>query len=375
MCTTCHNLEREDPDLRVSDPEARLPYVKKKGIPFLQGTTFRGIVNRESWYNDDYVRKYASCYSTTIPKVELGAEVCDNGSDDNLDGVTDCDDPACADARACQAGILHFQGEGGDIADNDPEGLSSTIEIDAAGTVKTAYVDVQITHSYSGDLVVELITPDGQAHTLQSKKGGSTDDINRSFTLAAEVDGVPAAGAWTLRVTDTAKGDVGRLERWSLDLTLGGTLPPETCDDGIDNDTNGRTDCADDACKEDPACQSTRTIKVEGEGNLTIPDNKPKGVDSIIEVTEDGTIESVSVHVDITHAYRADLVITLENESGTKVTLFEREGEGADNLVRTFTPTEFAGGQAKGLWLLNVSDHGNLDEGTLNAWTLELVVR
>ncbi len=58
VCTSCHNIEREDPDLRVSDPETRLPYVKEKGIPFLQGTTFRGIVNRETWYNDDYVKKY-----------------------------------------------------------------------------------------------------------------------------------------------------------------------------------------------------------------------------------------------------------------------------------------------------------------------------
>lgn len=58
MCTSCHNLEREDPDLRISDPEARLSYVKEKGIPFLQGSTFKGIVNRESWYNDDYVKKY-----------------------------------------------------------------------------------------------------------------------------------------------------------------------------------------------------------------------------------------------------------------------------------------------------------------------------
>lgn len=57
-CTTCHNLEQEDPDLRISDPEARLVYVKEKGLPFLQGSTFKGIVNRESWYNDDYVKKY-----------------------------------------------------------------------------------------------------------------------------------------------------------------------------------------------------------------------------------------------------------------------------------------------------------------------------
>lgn len=68
VCTTCHNLEKEDPDLRVSDPEARLQYAKENGLPFLQGTTFKGIVNRESWYNDDYVKKYGD------EKIEIAHE-------------------------------------------------------------------------------------------------------------------------------------------------------------------------------------------------------------------------------------------------------------------------------------------------------------
>lgn len=84
VCTSCHNIEQEDPDLRVSDPEARLPYVKTKGIPFLQGSTFKGIVNRESWYNDDYVKKYGD---TLIQKahrdlkesIQLCAVQCSQG--------------------------------------------------------------------------------------------------------------------------------------------------------------------------------------------------------------------------------------------------------------------------------------------------------
>jgi len=59
-CTSCHNVEREDPVLWESNPDTRLDYVKKKGLPFLQGTTFKGIANRESWYNDDYVKKYGT---------------------------------------------------------------------------------------------------------------------------------------------------------------------------------------------------------------------------------------------------------------------------------------------------------------------------
>lgn len=83
-CTSCHNIEQEDPDLRFSDPEARLPYVKEKGLPFLQGTTFRGIVNRESWYNDDYVKKYGDekieiAHEDLRASIQLCAVECSQG--------------------------------------------------------------------------------------------------------------------------------------------------------------------------------------------------------------------------------------------------------------------------------------------------------
>lgn len=57
-CTDCHNLVREDPDLTISDPEARLAYAVQNDLPFLQATTLYGVVNRESWYNGDYDIKY-----------------------------------------------------------------------------------------------------------------------------------------------------------------------------------------------------------------------------------------------------------------------------------------------------------------------------
>lgn len=58
VCTSCHNVEREDPDLSQADPEARLTYVQAKGMPFLQGSALYGVVNRTSFYNGDYDKKY-----------------------------------------------------------------------------------------------------------------------------------------------------------------------------------------------------------------------------------------------------------------------------------------------------------------------------
>lgn len=84
VCTSCHNLQREDPILSESNPETRLPYVKAHKIPFLQGTTFWGITNRESWYNDDYVRKYGDEKITIANKdlreaIQLCAIECSQG--------------------------------------------------------------------------------------------------------------------------------------------------------------------------------------------------------------------------------------------------------------------------------------------------------
>lgn len=83
-CTSCHNTVREDPDLRVSDPEARLDYAIKNKLPFLQGTTFKGIVNRESWYNDDYVKKYGDekieiAHKDLRESIQLCAIECSQG--------------------------------------------------------------------------------------------------------------------------------------------------------------------------------------------------------------------------------------------------------------------------------------------------------
>ncbi|WP_375580771.1 c-type cytochrome [Marivirga tractuosa] len=82
-CTSCHNVEREDPDLTLVDQDARLEYAMENELPYLQGSTFWGIVNRESWYNDDYVLKYGSLVEkakeSLKESIHLCATVCSQG--------------------------------------------------------------------------------------------------------------------------------------------------------------------------------------------------------------------------------------------------------------------------------------------------------
>ena len=76
VCTSCHNMEIEDPNLRISDPDARLNYAKQHDLPFRQATTFYGMVNRESWYNDDYFKKYGDLVKPANGSIREALQLC-----------------------------------------------------------------------------------------------------------------------------------------------------------------------------------------------------------------------------------------------------------------------------------------------------------
>ena len=76
VCTSCHNVEREDPDLRVADPQARLVYAKENGLPFLQGTTLYGAVNRTNFYNGDYEKKYGDLVKAARNDIREAIQLC-----------------------------------------------------------------------------------------------------------------------------------------------------------------------------------------------------------------------------------------------------------------------------------------------------------
>lgn len=76
VCTSCHNIEREDPDLAVMDPQARLDYAVERDIPFLQGTTLYGAVNRKSFYNGDYILKYGDLVEAAKYDIRGAIQLC-----------------------------------------------------------------------------------------------------------------------------------------------------------------------------------------------------------------------------------------------------------------------------------------------------------
>ena len=88
-----------------------------------------------------------------------------------------------------------------------------------------------------------------------------------------------------------------------------------------------------------------------------------------ITVTDSGTVTSVSVSVDITHDYIADLKVELVAPDGTTKVLHNRGGGSADDIVETYTP-DFGSVSINGNWQLRLHDNYDGDEGTLNSWSL-----
>ncbi|MFE9456988.1 S8 family serine peptidase [Streptomyces californicus] len=76
-------------------------------------------------------------------------------------------------------------------------------------------VPVNISHTYIGDLKIDLVAPNGTVFNLKAYgSGGSSDNVVTTYTVNAS--SVVANGTWKLRVSDNARSDTGRINSWAL---------------------------------------------------------------------------------------------------------------------------------------------------------------
>ncbi|WP_328421954.1 S8 family peptidase [Streptomyces sp. NBC_00443] len=101
------------------------------------------------------------------------------------------------------------------IPDNGSAIESSIAVSGRSGNAPSALqVGVDITHTYRGDLVIDLVAPDGSTYRLKSSSSDSADNVSATYTVNASSE--TANGTWKLRVQDTAAQDTGRLNNWKL---------------------------------------------------------------------------------------------------------------------------------------------------------------
>jgi subtilisin-like proprotein convertase family protein/subtilisin family serine protease len=143
-------------------------------------------------------------------------------------------DLASADMGRLNRWELEFQGQtagivsleetpGVTIPDNTPAGITRALNASIQGRVREIEVTIDITHTYIGDLLVELISPANTTVVLHSRAGGNADNILRTFTQVTtpalnSLRGDSVQGAWKLKVSDREAADVGKLGRWALKI-------------------------------------------------------------------------------------------------------------------------------------------------------------
>ncbi|MGH3738208.1 MAG: choice-of-anchor B family protein [Micromonosporaceae bacterium] len=229
---------------------------------------------------------------------------------------------------------------GNDVAISDHATVNSPITISgcSGNASATATVDVNIQHTYIGDLVVSLVAPDGTAYTLHNRAGGSADNIVKTYTV--DLSSEAANGTWNLRVQDAASQDTGKIDTWTLNLGGGTPPPPPDC-----GGTNGN----------DVAISDHTTV----ESPITV-----SGCTGNASATS-------TVAVTIQHTYIGDLIVTLVAPDGSTYTLHNRAGGSADNINKTYT-VNLSAEARNGTWKLRVHDAASQDIGKIDTWTLTL---
>lgn len=237
------------------------------------------------------------------------------------------------------------------IPDKKKAGISSKIHIGQTGHARTIAVAVDISHTWIGDLTVELTSPSGRTVRLHNRTGRNQQDLLVTYTsaehagLAAQV-GESIQGDWVLRVADRARRDIGKLNRWTIELGVAVAVEP---------------------------------LRANASPNLTIPDNTTAGVADVLAFTHSGVARRVKATVEIAHTWIGDLRIELLSPAGRSTVLHGQIGGSQENLNAMYDSEApgsplagMVGESIAGNWTLRITDRAARDTGTLKKWSMEL---
>ncbi|MGB0495663.1 MAG: PKD domain-containing protein, partial [Kangiellaceae bacterium] len=112
---------------------------------------------------------------------------------------------------------------GTSIPDNNTTGITDQLTLTGAVANSSISVDMNITHTYRGDLTLTLTSPAGTSVILQTTSNDATDDIigvyPSSLTPANSLsafDNEDHNGEWLLKVVDAGPADLGTLNNWAV---------------------------------------------------------------------------------------------------------------------------------------------------------------
>ena len=203
----------------------------------------------------------AECVVTVLPN-NGGKTQCNDGIDNDLDGLKDCSDPACwtnpADSNSCDPNRNTEFLQCNDGIDNDLDGLRDALD---PGCHTDGDASNSATYNPNDDDEFNNATLACSPNTQTVLVGGvaqlATNGGNSSVWSAP--GGAPSSGSGTIFSTSynsagnkavTVSSD-GQNVQCSVVVATPTPTPLPQCSDGADNDADGLTDEADPGCHED----------------------------------------------------------------------------------------------------------------------------
>jgi len=106
------------------------------------------------------------------------------------------------------------------IPDNSSVGATSTLNVNTPGVQFSEAVQIKVsaTHTFTGDLGIELTSPKGTRSVLKNIRDqfGGSANLSNMVLLSNAFYGENPTGIWTIKVVDGEAQDTGTLTSWSI---------------------------------------------------------------------------------------------------------------------------------------------------------------
>ena len=214
-----------------------------------------------------------TCGSVTFEVVPVAPEVCTGGVDEDIDGAVDCYDSSCFGRDGCPNGLPNDTCATAEVVDGAGwsarvNTCSFTNDFQGSGSFTSGCES----HGSAGDAVVRVVAAEAGTYRVTldagaagSSGGGSFDSVI-NVVKATACPGAGSASGTTGLTACVASVDDGDPETLDFEAAAGEEfwvffdgystgcgpaalsitrLAPEACGDGVDNDGDGGTDCAD----------------------------------------------------------------------------------------------------------------------------------
>jgi subtilisin family serine protease len=180
------------------------------------GLNLAGHTYEQGWVTNDAGIKFSNWYGFGMVNIsEALIMATDNYT--NLDPLIELN-PEFDDAAYASATL------NANIPDNSAAGVTSSIDVADSLIVESVTIMVNITHARSGEIGIELTSPNGTKSILQN--------INNSYLISDDEDlenhqltshafyGEDATGNWTIKVIDgdNVSTTVGKLINWKISI-------------------------------------------------------------------------------------------------------------------------------------------------------------